>query len=193
MPNTLTLSVGHCIKDSCNKLEIYDTTPANNGENNGWGTEENPGVIKSQVSSATITIKSSTGAIDELIDVTETIQTSNADAAPLLLTTYLGNIEDGLVTITFTVASGQQIYSTVYRFFNICNVKCCVDKLWAEAVKGGDCGCPCSNSKMKKAMEAQGLLGALKSMTSCNNFGRNAPNVLGQLQTICKLSKCNCK
>lgn len=184
----LNLKITHCIKGSCNHLEIYDITPKNNGTNLGWGT---PGVLKNQISSASIHVYHENGSLDVTENITSLVQGTVASFEPFKILNNLSDLQDGLITVVYSVVNAGITYSTTYRFFNICKVSCCVSKLWNDFIKEG-CNCPCSDKKSKKAMEAQALLNALESLTSCLNLPL-ANKILKQLETICKLSKCNCK
>lgn len=184
----LNLKITHCIKGSCNHLEIYDITPKNNTTNEGWGA---PGVLKNQISSAVVTVLHQNGSLNITENITALVQGTVASFEPFKILDNLSDLEDGLITVTYSVVNAGITYSTTYRFFNICKVTCCVSKFWKQFVEEG-CNCPCSNAKSKKAMEAMGLLNALESLTSCLNL-ELANKVLKQLETICKLSNCNCK
>ena len=180
-----------CIKDNCSSLKITEISLAYNEDTNegGWGF---PNVNPNEVDSITVVVTGPTGESTiypiDLIDIIEPV----VGEFELITIPALG---DGSYTIKYiVVVEGESLtYST--SFYNLCSVRCCVDKLWAKAATEttvGDCGCHEGKATYsKKASDAEALYSSILSCIACNKpVTRDL--LLKKLQRLCNLEKCNC-
>lgn len=180
-----------CIEDNCATLLITDIVLPYDPDTNtgGWGT---PNIDPSDADNIYITVTAPSGlSTVYTIDATDITQPV-VDEFELLSTDASG---DGQYTVKYTVvvAGVNQVYSTC--FFNLCSVRCCIDKLWVKAAMEksiGDCGCTGEKADYsKKAMEAESIYRAILSCIACNK-PTTRDLLLKKLQRICNLEKCNC-
>jgi len=182
------INIEGCIKNSCGLLEITDLTgPYVEALNpNGWTN-----ALLTDLVRATVLIHYN-GELLSTHDVLSNIPIPmNVPSYTLLSTSY--NFQDGQYLITFEVEDSLgAVITKQISFFSVCNVRCCVDKLWSKASKEEpDCNCSATSAYTKLALQAEGLLGVIKNSASCINTEAR-DKILKKLQRICKFEKCNC-
>jgi len=194
--STLVPKIRVCITDNCSKIKVYDTTSAYSTANpGGYGAST---IEATAVDSATISYTISGSTTPTVVDVSTTVNDQTTVSGEFLIAEITIDPLDGEYSFLYSVLDGvtTKTYST--SIYNLCSVRCCVDKLWVKAANGNeaDCGCGCSDGKktsyMSKAMSAEATYMAIVNGTSCANT-TTRDNLLKKLQRICKLENCNCK
>lgn len=197
--STFSPSIRVCFTDSCTKLKVYDTTGGFSGTNpGGWDAPYFDPLLGVSASSLTYTTSASTTPIVIPVDVSEIVEsfpdpiTGEFLIAEVTITPF-----DGQYTFVYTLTDSTNQITKSYSvsIFNLCSVRCCIDKLWAKAAQNlvaGDCGCSSDKpSYTKTAMLAEATYNAILNGVSCGDtVTRDA--LLAKLQRICKLENCNC-
>ncbi len=193
---TLVPTIRVCITDNCSKIKVYDTTSAYSTSNTGgYGTTN---IKADTVDSASISYTVTGNLIPTVIDVSTTVQAQDTVVGEFLVAEITIDPLDGEYSFLYSIVDGvtTKTYST--SIYNLCSVRCCVDKLWVKAANGStsDCDCGCSDGKKTdystKAMTAEATYMAIVNGVSCANT-TTRDNLLKKLQRICKLENCNCQ
>lgn len=189
----LALKFNVCIKENCGKIVISDTTGNYNVDSNpgGWGTS-NPDA--NDIVEASITCIFPSGAI-EVFPIQDVLHAQSETALPFELLVFENEELDGIYEYTYTVSDGEEETSFTITKFSLCNVRCCIDKLWAKAALGltiQDCNCGGKTELYcQKATQAEALYKAIiAAASSGKDLVRN--ELLKKLQRICSLENCNC-
>lgn len=192
--STLVPTIRVCITDNCTKLKIYDTTQAISTANTGgYGTAN---INATAVDSATISYTTSLSSTPVVLNVTATVNAQTTVSTEFLLAEITLTPADGEYTFLYSVVDGVTTKTYNTSIFNLCSVRCCVDKLWVKASKGlsGDSDCGYTGDSMtyaKKAMMSEATYTAIINGISCADT-TTRDKLLKKLQTICKLENCNC-
>ncbi len=171
-----------CIESDCKTINLYDETLAFSDTNEGgWGST-NP--APSELVSAYIEIT--------YPDNSEETITLDVSDLPTSVTTefLLSNIDTTTVgKYTFKYYTETEDYTAMdcVEIFNICTLRCCVDKLW---VKYFDNSCGCENNE-NKALEAESLYRAIMN-ASGSLKSETRDSLVKKLQRICNMENCNC-
>jgi len=184
--------------ENCSKIAIYDTTGMYHVTDNptGWGS---PNTEPSAVTLATVSIKNPEASLPTVIDYTTVI---NAVVLPIA---YIENYEFLIAEVTYQSLAMSSlkdgIYEIVYiideepytmKALNICNTKCCVDKMLEKALDKYLCGESCSHGEIAEALRARALLlQASQWAYSCGHFDE-AQDLLNKAAKICKTNGCGC-
>lgn len=186
----VSLKVKACV-DNCKNLLIYDNTLQNSATNLGGWNFDNPNPSDSNNTYLEITYPDNT---TETIILDTITQPSTVTTEFLLTSVPLQG--DGKYIIKYYVSvidseDNPGVYFTrlaCTQIYNLCSLRCCVDKLWANAIKDN---CSCENDKLKLAIEAESLYKLVLNCTgSLNESSRTS--VIKKLSRICNLNKCNC-
>lgn len=186
----VSLKLKACI-DNCKTLLIYDNTLQNSATNPGGWNFDNPDPSDSTSTYLEITYPDNT---TEIITLNPITQPTSVTTEFLLASIQL--IGDGKYTIKYyvTVIDSEDdpgvpfLRSNCIEIYNLCSLRCCVDKIWASAIKDN---CSCGNEKLKLALEAESLYKAILNATgSLNESSRTS--LIKKLNRICNLNKCNC-
>lgn len=126
---------------------------------------------------------------------TETITLDFTDEIPATVT---GNIEfddqeidyvDGLWTIEYIVETASDTYSSTKEVYFTCNIRCCLDRAWADLSE--ECDCCDAKAKRLELLDMEGLYKSLLSASACNKSSRKDA-LLKKIQRYCSTNKCNC-
>lgn len=184
--------------ENCSKIAVYDITGMYEIAENptGWGT---PNINPSGITSATVTIKHPESTTPVVFDFTSIL------SAAVLPVSYIADYEIFLSDITYQAlgmsALKDGVYEVEYKIdeetytmkaLNICNTKCCVDKMLEKAIDKYLCGGPCSQGEIAEALRARALLlQASQWAYSCGHFDE-AQDLLNKANKICKTNGCGC-
>lgn len=193
---TLVPTIRVCITDNCSKIKVYDTTSAYSTANTGGYGATN--ILATAVDSASLSYTISGSSTPVVLDVSATVIAQTTVSGEFLLAEITISPLDGEYSFLYSVVDGvtTKTYST--SIYNLCSVRCCVDKLWVKAANNADndCNCGCSDGKKASyssiAMTAEATYMAIVNGVSCANT-TTRDNLLKKLQRICKLENCNCK
>lgn len=187
----LDLKLSACI-NNCKELLIYDNTLRQSDTvPNGWGGM-NPYPDESYSAILKITYPDLT---EETIELDIQSLPSSVSSSFILHTVNLTGIgkykiEYIVTTATdFNDSSTDFVTSTCLEIFNLCTLRCCVDKLW---VKVYDTSCSCLTTHLKTALEAEALYKAIQHATGSLKI-ETRDILIKKLERICKLAECNCK
>lgn len=166
---------------NCEALKITDTTGAYSaGNTGGWGT---PNINPSDVLSATIEVV--TGQSSETFDVLSLIP-DPVIGEFIYPDITLASFDDGIYDITYTITTATETFTYLLSLVNLCNIRCCLDKKWAEFAKS----CNSCNEFPDYLMFAEALYETIKrGIPTCG--GRN--DVESYLEKLKKLCNTNCK
>lgn len=177
-------------RNNCSELVITDVTKEYNASTNtgGWGA---PNIVTTDVTEAYIVIGD--GSTETRYDVIDNLINPVTDEFEL--TSIEDTYGDGEWTITYNVYYGDILYTCTITVFTICEVRCCIDKMWLsyiESIGGEPCHCGCSNDiKLNDVLKAEALYKSLTRAAGCLN-ATTRDKILSQLQKICAYSKCQC-
>jgi hypothetical protein len=188
----IDLKLSACI-DNCTSLLIYDNTLEQSGSNTGGWSNTNPNPNDSITAVLTITHPDLTV---ETVTLDVTDLPSSVTTKFLLATVDLTGTGKYKIVYTITIQDDSDNPTVTYtrsnclEIFNLCSLRCCVDKMWVKVYDNNDCCC--SKDYMKTAMEAEALYKAIQHATgSVEDQTRNI--LIKKLERICKLAECNCK
>lgn len=187
-------NISGCIENSCGQLTIKDITGVYHVTENPGGWEAIETIEAANVTALTLIITLPDGTINDPVDILS--QLPDPVTGEFTFTSLDIPSADGEYSILYTINVGELTKQVILTIYSLCNVRCCVDKMWAnyakELISGTDCGCVDSKTNTHdKAKLAESLLKALTSSTICNSTNlRNS--LLEKLQKICKLEDCNC-
>jgi hypothetical protein len=177
-----------CLKDNCGTISITETTGAYHATTNttGWGSPNLQGIA---VTIATISI-TTPGATAQVIDVLS--QIPDTVTGDIVFTDIeLDNYTDGVTTILLTISDGTTTYTKSVEILFTCEVRSCIDKMWAKNAAAA-CGNSCELlSLVDDANLAEGLLKSLKSAGACNNDDC-VDSILAAINQLCEFNDCNC-
>lgn len=188
--NTLTPKLRICF-DGCSTIKVYDSTGAETVTNTGGygATNINP----ADIDSATISYTVPNGS-EVTVDVTAAVNAQTTVDGEFLIAEIDITALDGSYLFVYTLTDLGASVVKRCNTYSLCVVRCCVDKLWAQAALGlieEDCECLKTGSAMDRALLAEGTYKAIVHGTASLNTGvRDA--LLAKLQRICKLENCNC-
>jgi hypothetical protein len=191
--STLTPCFRVCFTENCSKILVYDTTDVETIANpGGWGDSN---VFPVAIEAATITYVNPVGT-SEVIDVIVPVNAETTVTGEFLIGEIPVINSDGVNTFKYVLTIGGVSVSKTLTTYSLCNVRCCVDKLWAKVASdalGEDCKCSGEKTTaIEKAELAEGLYAAIQYGASCNSSDIKN-EILKKLQRICKLENCNCK
>ena len=174
--------------NKCKTLSVTDTTGVYNVTTNpeGWGAPNDDG---SAMTIANITITYADGGI-QVVDVLSQIPasvTGNFTFADITLTGYV----DGITTITYDLTATSIDYSSQISLLLSCDVRACLDKMWAT-VACKTCAGSCDVGELiDDANFAEGLyMGLTSGSTCCGSECVN--NIINALKDLCAFNTCNC-
>ncbi len=185
----LDLKLSICNSSNCSTVSITDTTGTYDASDNtgGYGA---PNPLTGDTTSAIIVITYQDGSVTTT-DVTSQHPNPQTTETFTFTDIALPSTLDGSYTVKYTVINPTGTYVVNSCMILTCNARCCIDKMWAKAAEEAsyDCGC---DSYMKKALQAEGMLKALKnSAILSNDVARD--KLLDTIQRLCKMEDCNCK
>jgi hypothetical protein len=176
-----------CMKDKCGGIYFKDTTGAYHVTNNpyGWGT---PNLVVANLTVVTLTIEYPDGTETEhdLLD-----QIPNPVEGTIEFDVIEGTYDDGIYTFTYYVTDGTTSVTKVLKKPFLCNVTCCVDKMWAKVPTY-------TNTKDERFLQnyiiqthyAQGLIDGLNGAGGCVNPTAVAA-ILDKIERICEFERCD--
>jgi hypothetical protein len=188
-----TITKFNICEQSCKKFVFTELTGDYDSVTNptGWST---PNIDISDVLTSTLSIYKPNNTSPIIINLFPTYPTIDNTIEFEIDETILGStISDGLYkfvyTITYTDSNNQiaTISQTVYHAV-YCNIKCCVDKLFA-AIEDFDCG-DCMKYQIEKALNAQVLFVSMINSAKCGRYIA-FNNQLLMLQRMCNNKCCN--
>lgn len=186
----LTHKIQAYFTQECGKITFTDITGLYNGSTNVGGWNDVSTFDNSNITSALIRYRHSSETDWNEINVTTTLSTGNIEGDFLLDTVDI-ETGDGQYFIEYELGDGVDtiIYETC--IYNLCSVRCCVDKLWVEAAKSLDNDCSCSSTESNNAKKGESFIqGILKS--SASGFYDLSDSLLEKLQRLCNNQNCNC-
>lgn len=177
---------------NCNKLILSDITKAYNLDSNptGWGV---PNLITSNITEATIIVSLPSEESLAPIDIIDSFPATVTDK--FKLTEVEEEFEDGEYIIEYIVVDNGEIeYRATIKIYNLCNSRCCIDKLWAKVgdnlAKTNSCGCN-TTTYYEDALYGEALIRAIKSASGCLNT-EVRESILEKLNKLCEANNCNC-
>lgn len=188
----VVLSFEICESSGCNSLIFKETTGAYNASTNptGWGA---PNKSTSDAVSAVLTILLGDGTSHTInLFATGNFPTTNQNFEYEILPTQIGyasdddQIDDQIITFTYTVVTGTTTYTQVVVQAFYCQVQCCVNTMFVEL----DFECDCAQNEIDTALKAFAMLQGLKQASGCGNT-TNFNNILTQLNKLCANSECS--
>lgn len=191
-----------CVSHSCSDKNIFTLTD-NTGPYNatlnpyGWGSGN---IEISDVESSGLTITSPAGVVYGPFDVLATIPNLDGTTLEIDITDILDQdpavgeaYSDGYWIFDWTVQGVYGLDDTpfhsrcVRQELVLCDVKCCVDNLMADA----DPNCGCSKTGNKKSINAMLTLESIYAR-DCRKEYEGAKTRLATLQDICNNNCKNC-
>lgn len=186
-----------CFTEDCTNLQVTDITGLYHVTLNPGGWQDVATVETGDVSTAVIKYKHSSETTYTEQDVIDEVNAAD----PL-------NDDEFFLLGNFTVTTGDGLYHIIYELtqtvgditttitdeaniYNLCGVRCCIDKLWLAYAESLEEDCNCSTSKEMKAIKAENLYEAILSAASSGNITL-ADSLLVKLQLICTKENCNC-
>lgn len=182
----------------CGEVTLTDVTGIYHVTTNPGGWDNTATVLPEDIDNAVVKYKHSSQDTYTELDVIQAIDDQGAGAESSFLLDYITVTQgDGLYHFIYEVSqvSGERLttMSAEVYVYNLCSVRCCIDKLWvkvaSEVSLDSDCGCV--ETSMTKATKAEGYYQALLSLGSCGNT-TTADAILEKLQTLCTKENCNC-
>jgi hypothetical protein len=180
-----------CMKDKCGGIYFKDTTGVYDVTNNpyGWG---DPNLEASELTEVTLTIEYPDGSETEhdLLD-----QIPDPITGTIEFDVIKGTYDDGIYTFTYYVSgsgkTGTTSVTKILKKLFLCNVTCCVDKMWAKIPTY-------INTKDEKFLQnyitqthyAQGLINGLSAAGGCLNTTA-VTAILDKIERICEYEKCD--
>ena len=184
-PPGITLEA--CIKEGCTIFQFTDTTGVYSvGNTGGYGS---PNTLNTSITSATILI-TFPDASTQTVDVTTEINAPTIVGDIVFTDVTPTNLTDGIYSFlyTSTTATGTATY-TLHKLF-LCNVRCCLDKLWKEVPNKMCAECE-TNAYIERVQLAESLYNSLVAMGGCYKL-ESITKVLTKLQSLCDFENCNC-
>ena len=161
---------------------VYDAT-TNTG---GW---ETPNIAGSDVVTATITITYADGST-QVEDVTAQIPATVTGTFTFTDITLSG-YQDGITVIRYEIETVTTTYAYDLTLLFSCNVRACIDKMWAD-VACQTCSGSCDvGSLIDDANLAEALYNAMGSAGACGNSAY-VNKILESLMNLCNWENCNC-
>ena len=178
-----------CIRDKCGGIYFKDTTGAYHVTNNpyGWGT---PNLVVANLTVATLTINyPGTTPVNTTHNLLS--QIPNPVTGTIEFDVIEGTYDDGIYIFTYYVTDGTTSVTKVLKKLFLCNVTCCVDKMWAKIPTY-------INTKDEKFLQnyieqthyAQGLLDGLNAAGGCVDEDA-VEAILAKLDRICSFESCD--
>jgi hypothetical protein len=169
-------------------MTVTDATGVYNVTTNptGW---ETPNAAGSSITAATLTITYASGGT-QIVDVLSQIPSTVTGSFAFTAITLSGYV-DGITTIRYDLSTSTANYAYDLNLLFTCNVRACIDKMWATiACKScaGSCDLP---DLVDDANLAEGLYKALMSGAACSNADC-VDKILATLADLCSWGNCNC-
>lgn len=193
----LELNINVTEDSDCLGIQVFETTGAYSAANTtGW--DEAGAVVgipaTTDALTATLTIKHPDGT-EVVIDVSGTFPTTDNTIPFAISNTDLGfsdSITPGIYLFTYDVTTGGEVefdYTKQCYVLLRCSANCCIDQMFAK-VDTGDCA-TCSDTNLKRAIEAQGYLCAAISALGCDRI-TDAQALIDKVNYLCELTNCKC-
>lgn len=191
----LKLNIAVCSKSNCKKFEFVELTGEYDLVDNltGW---ETPNPTIAGVNSAILEVYkpgfTSTSIADETFDLhAESPAWPTTDTTQIFTITnndlgYSGKVEDGIWKFVYIVEVENVVYKQTIYIATTCNIKCCVDNLFA-AIE--DFECDCMETQIDKALTAQAIFKAMESAANCSNITK-FNKLKSMLQRMCTNTNC---
>jgi len=181
-------TISACLQSNCNKVVVTDTTGVYDASTNLTGWENVATIVAADVTALVITITQGT-----------TVVTTNVLAQlpdPVTGEIVYSEIEvDGLVdgefTVTYTVTTASDTYTTSETYFQACAVRCCIDSKWSTIASNGDTTTSGNIAAVDTALGLEGLYASMMN-AAASNYTTIRDNYLTKLQAICNISNCGC-
>lgn len=186
----IALKLSACI-DNCETLLIYDSTLQNSSTNVGGWNFDNPDPSDSTSTYLEITFPDNTV---QTITLNPVLQPTTVTTKFLLASVNLTGIGKYIIKYYVKVADSEDdpgeyfIRTNCIEIYNLCSLRCCIDKLWVKALNDS-CGC---SSDTNSALEAEALYRLILSTTG-NLTNSTRDKLIKKLERICKLADCKCK
>jgi len=180
------------MKNNCGTLKITDNTGVYHATTNplGWGAPST--ILSSALTAATITYLVGDGDLDtDGTTVSVLANIPNPVVGSFILKEIdLDDYADGYIQISYVLTTASATYTKTKTIFFTCNVRCCINSMWATIATDCDCTCE-SNEKIDNALMAEGLLKAVNSAASCVTTAGRA-SLLAKIQRLCDWESCGC-
>lgn len=175
------------LSNKCQTLTVTDATGVYSGTSTGgW---ETPNAAGSSITAATLTITYANGGtqiVDVLSQIPSTV-TGSFSFSGITLTGYT----DGITVIRYDLSTASANYAYDLTLLFTCNVRACIDKMWATvACKTCQGNCDIA-SLIDDANLAEGLFKALCSGATCCDTNC-ITTILNSLNDLCSWNNCNC-
>ena len=176
------------LKNNGQSISVVDATGVYDATTNtgGW---ETPNIAGSDVTAASITITypdGSTQVEDVLSQIPATV-TGTFTFTDITLSGY----QDGITVIRYELETLTTTYAYDLTLLFTCNVRACIDKMWAD-VACQTCSGSCDvGSLIDDANLAEALYNAMKSAAACGN-STYVDKILESLMNLCNWENCNC-
>lgn len=186
----LALKFNVCLSSDCKTLTFNETTGIYSSTNTGGYGAPNP---LASATAATLTITKEDDTTVEFDLLAESFPSTVSTLEFEITGEDLGygvdaKLPDGEYIFQYDVTISGVVYTKrVVKFF-YCQVKCCIEKLFAKIA---DVECECTDKAVKKAMKGYAYLKALQVAVRRGNQPRFA-NLLKILQKICADKNCGC-
>jgi hypothetical protein len=196
-----SLVISVCQSRNCKSFDITEETGVYNSSSNpgGYGGGINYDTTDVIDSSIIITLPDGTQVTFDSLSASPSYPTlpDSTGTVPFTITNTMlgitGALPDGIYEIFYqidinNVFNQTQITNITTKVLLSCNVKCCVEKMFAKIP---DLGCDCNDMAVKDSLLAWTLYQSLLNAGACGNESK-VNNILDRLNKLCNIKNCGC-
>lgn len=190
-------SITACLQNSCSTITVTDTTGVYDATTNpgGWGDAST--ILRANLGKAELIFTFANGTT-HTEDVTSQVPNPVTGEFSFNSIDISNYYTDGIMKITYRIEDTSGVIDPIvttleYDVLFVCNVRACIDKMWAD-VACESCGGSCDLvSKIDDANLAEGLLRGLEAGSVCCEGNEDCINkILNTITQLCSWNKCNC-